>query len=94
MIMYFKITFGNGYYGCDETIYEEFDSEEEAIEYGEDYLYNCYGFYEPDSMFIGDKDCYASEEEYLEAYDNYQAECGFSVTDITKEEYEEYASLE
>lgn len=88
--MYFKITFSNGYCSCDEEIYEEFNSVEEALEYAEEYLTSgMYGFYEPDSRFIGDKEDYDSEEEYLEAYESYQEDCNYDIIEITKEEYEE-----
>ena len=90
--MYFKIVFSNNYCGCEEEIYEEFNTEEEAEEYAEEYLTGgMYSFYEPDSRFIGYEEDYESEEEYLEAVDQYQEECNFYVTEITKEEYEEVA---
>ena len=88
--MYFKITFSNGYCGCDEEIYEEFNTEKEAEEYADEYLTGgMYSFYEPDSRFIGDKEDYESEEEYLAAYDSYQEDCTYDIKEITKEEYEE-----
>lgn len=88
--MYCKIIFQNGYCGCDETIYEEFNTEKEAEEYAQEYLTGgMYSFYEPDYRFIGDEDDYEYEEEYLEAYDEYQANCTFIIEEITKEEYEE-----
>lgn len=88
--MYFKITFSNGYCGCDEEIYEEFDTEKEAVDYAEEYLTSgWYSFYEPDYRFIGDEDDYDYEEEYLEAYEQYQEDCTYDITEITKEEYEE-----
>lgn len=89
--MYCKIIFSNGYYGCDEEIYEEFNTIEEAEEYADEYLTGgMYSFYEPDSRFIGYAEDYESEEEYFEAYDEYQADCGYYIKEITKEEYEEY----
>lgn len=89
--MYCKITFSNGYCGCDEEIYEEFNTIEEAEEYADEYLTGgMYSFYEPDSRFIGYSEDYESEEEYFEAYDEYQADCGYFIKEITKEEYEEY----
>ena len=88
--MYYKMTFSNGYCGCEEEIYEEFNTREEAEEYADEYLTNgMYAFYEPDSRFVGNEEDYDSEEEYWEAVDEYQAECGYSIKEITKEEYEE-----
>ena len=88
--MYFKITFSNDYCGCDERIYEEFDTENEAEVWAYEYLTSgMYSFYEPDYRFIGDEDDYESEEEYLEAYDNYQENCTYNIEEITKEEYED-----
>lgn len=87
--MYYKMTFSNGYCGCDEEIYEEFDTEKEAEEWANEYLTGgMYGFYEPDSRFIGYVEDYESEEEYWEAYDEYQACCGYSIKEITKEEWQ------
>ena len=89
--MYYKITFSNEYCGCDEAIYEEFNTEREAAEYAEEYLTNgMYGFYEPDSRFVGNEEDYESEEEYWEAVEEYQQNCTYFVEKITKEEYEEY----
>lgn len=88
--MYFKIVFDNGYCGCDEEIYEEFDTEKEAEEYADEYLAGgWYSFYEPDERFIGNEEDYESEEDYLEACDEYYSNCGYSIEEITKEEYEE-----
>lgn len=88
--MYYKITFSNGYCGCDEEIYEEFNTIEEAEEYATEYL-TCgmYSFYEPDSRFIGYDEDYDSEEEYWEAVDEYQENCTYFIEEISKEEYEE-----
>lgn len=88
--MYYKMTFSNGYCGCDEEVYEEFNTREEAEEYAEEYLTSgWYGFYEPDGRFIGDEEDYESEEEYWEAVEDYQENCTYLITEITKEEYEE-----
>lgn len=48
-----------------------------------------YSFYEPDSSFIGDEEDYDSEEEYWEAVEEYQKNCGYFIEEISKEEYEE-----
>lgn len=84
---YFKITCSNGYCGCDEEWYEEAD--DNAIEYDfdlDDYLQG-YAFLEPDSRFV-DRDDYETEEEYEEAYAEYQAEICVDIEEITREEYE------
>jgi len=87
--MYVKITFTNGYCGCDEEIYRKFPDNwtiSDIEDYGVDYLHNCYGFYEPDSRFVDEYD-YETEEEYEEAYEDYQATCDFRCEDCTEEEY-------
>lgn len=85
---YFKITCSNGYCGCDEEWYTY--AEDTATIYDfecEDYLQN-YAFYDPDARFI-DPDDYETEEEYEEAYADYQANISIDVEEITREEYEE-----
>lgn len=85
--MYIKITYSNGYCGCDEYEYVEVADENEANEYVTEGVYN-YGFFEPDSRFISD-DC--DEEEYEQELEFYQEDCfaNSSWEEITKEEYEE-----
>lgn len=67
---YFKITYSNGYCGCDEEEYIEAESEEEAWQVFLDGIEG-YSFTEPDSRFV-DQDDYETEEEYFEAYEEYQ----------------------
>ena len=85
--MYIKITYSNGYCGCDEYEYIEVTDEKAADEYITEGVYN-YGFFEPDSRFIND-DC--SDEEYEEEVEYYQQGCfdNSGWEEITKEEYEE-----
>lgn len=90
---YFKITCSNGYCGCEEEWYEEmcddvFLSDFDAMIL-EDYV-QLYAFFEPDSRFV-DRDNYETEEEYEEAYAEYQENISVDVEEITKEEYEENA---
>lgn len=85
--MYIKITYSNGYCGCDEEEYVEVADENEANEYIRDGINN-YAFFEPDSRFIDD---YDDEEEYEQEVAFYQEGC-FDYShweEITKEEYEE-----
>lgn len=87
--MYIKMTFTNGYCGCDEKIYRKFPNDwtnSDLEDYGTEYLYNWYGFYEPDSRFV-DEDSYETNEEYEEAYADYQENCEFYYEDCTEEEY-------
>ena len=85
---YFKITCSNGYCGCDEEWYEAADDSATESDFECDDYLQSYGFYEPDARFV-DPDDYDTEEEYLEAYDDYQANICISVEEITEEEYKE-----
>lgn len=89
---YIKFTYSNGYCGCDEEVYAAFDDgvdDSEIEEYGCDGL-QMYGFYEPDSRFV-DEDDYDSEDDYMDAYDEYQENIEVSWEEISKEEFEENA---
>ena len=92
--MYFEIIFSNGYCGCDEYEYIEADSEKAAEEYAAEYLIDGYSFYDDPSQCLADMEDYDSEEEYWEAVEEYQADCGYVIREISKEEYEEYTNLE
>jgi hypothetical protein len=85
--MYIKITYSNGYCGCDEEEYVEVADENEADEYVNEGVYN-YGFFDPDSRFIDDCD---DEEEYEQELESYQQGCfeNSGWEEISKEEYEE-----
>lgn len=86
--MYIKITYSNGYCGCDEYEYVEVADEKEANEYVNEGVYN-YSFFEPDSRFVSDYD--RSDEEYEEEVEYYQQDCfdhSYWV-EISEEEYEE-----
>lgn len=85
--MYIKITYSNGYAGCDEYEYTEVTNENEADEYVTEGVYS-YSFFDPDSRFISD-DC--DEEEYAQVLDLYQEDCFANSfwEEISKEEYEE-----
>lgn len=88
--MYFEITFSNGYCGCDETIFIEADSEKDAEEYAAEYLVDGYIFYDDPSQCLNEMEDYDSEEEYWEDFDNYQAECSYTIREISEEEYRFY----
>ena len=85
---YFKVTYSNGYCGCDETHYIEAENESEAIDLAYDEI-ELYGFYDPDSRFIS-RDDYESDEEYYEAIEDYQADIEVIVNEISKEEYDNH----
>ena len=85
---YFKITCSNGYCGCDEEWYEVADDSATESDFECDDYLQSYGFYDPDARFV-DPDDYDTEEEYLEVYDDYQANICISVEEITEEEYKE-----
>lgn len=87
---YFKITCSNGYCGCDEDFYIKAESEGLAEDIGSEIIWNEYSFIEPDNRFIGWEEDYETNEDYENAIEEYQENCTFWITDITKEEYEEY----
>lgn len=84
---YFKITCSNGYCGCDEEWYEEAEDTATAEDYNlEDYLL-LYDFLVPDERFV-DPDDYETEEEYEEAYAEYQEYISVDIEEITRGEYD------
>lgn len=87
--MYIKMTFSNGWCTCTEEIYRKFPdnwTNSDLEDYAEEYLCNYYGFYEPDARFVDERD-YDTEEEYNEAYAEYQDNCYYDYEDCTEEEY-------
>lgn len=77
---YYKITCMNGYAGYDEDYYIEAESEGLAEDIGNDIMYNEYSFLNPDERFVDDPD----DEEAIEEY---QENCCFWISPISKEEY-------
>ena len=89
--MYFQIIFSNGYCGCDEYIYIEAEDELSADKYAQDYLINGgYIWYDDASQCLDDIEDYDIEEEYWMDFEDYQANCGYDIEEITKEEFENY----
>jgi hypothetical protein len=84
---YFKVTYNNGYCGCEEEYYIEAETEEKAIEIANDDI-ETYGFYDPDSRFVDEND-YDNEDDYYQAIEDYQNDIYCDVEEITKEEFEE-----
>ena len=83
---YYKATMDNGYCGCKEVeLFTEPNSVNVDNQYALDLLQN-YSFYEPDSRFVDEND-YESDEEYMEAYDEYQAYCTVDIEELSREEY-------
>lgn len=91
---YFKFTCENGYCGCDEEFYREFEdgvTENEIYAEGDDILVNEYtGFYDWSQCILENVEDYDSEEEYEEAIEEYQAECTYWFEEISEEEYKEH----
>ena len=85
---YFKATYTNGYCGCDIEEYYEAETDIEAEQMAWDDVER-YPFYEPDGRFI-DPDDYDTEDDYLEAIEDYQTNnvC-IEIEEVTKKEYEE-----
>lgn len=84
---YFKVTYNNGYCGCEEEHYIEAENEAEVNALALDNI-ECYSFYEPDSRFI-DADDYEDEDEYCQAVEDYQEDIYFDIEEITRKEFEE-----
>jgi len=84
---YWKITYSNGYCGCDEEEYTEAETIEDAEDYAKDYL-EWYSFFDPDDRFV-DRNDFDTMDEYYDAVEEYQAEIYYEVEEITKEEYNE-----
>ena len=82
-----EITMNNGFFGCEEIVLMETADDEDLTYTCGDFLQNEYSFAEPDSRFIGRKEDYDSEEEYLEAYNSYIEELSVDAEELTYEEY-------
>lgn len=83
--MYYKITFSNGYCGCDENVYVKTSEAEDALEsWAEDYLVNMYC---PSYEYLIDPADYDTTDEYYDALDDYEANCYVSIVECTEEEY-------
>lgn len=83
---YVKFVMSNGYCGCDEEEYVEFEEntpEEDIDEYGRELLVNSYSYFDDDS-FLDDR-----EDDYSIAMADYQMDCYVDWGYVTKEEYEE-----
>ena len=85
---YWKITYSNGYCGCDEEEYIEAETIEEAEEKAEDGL-TMYSFFEPDGRFVDESD-FDTMDEYYVAVEEYQMDIFYEVEEVTKEEYNKY----
>ena len=95
--MFYKITFFNGYCGCDETIYIKTELNGEDLEnYAEDYLTsgNYSPYWDASQCMDDDPDDYDSIDDYYEAMDAYQAECGYDIEECSEKEYLDYSGFE
>ena len=81
--MYVKITFSNGYCGCDKEEYLKVESMNIAISYAHNRLMEYGQLYE----YIAQCD---TEEETEEYYDN----CDFDIMEIEEEEFFENDGIE
>lgn len=87
---YFRLTYSNGYCGCDEVDYVKAENEDEAYAILADGL-ECYSFWDPDSRFVPEMDD-GTEEEIDEAIEMYQADIEERsyVEEISEEEYNDH----
>lgn len=81
--MYFKLECYTPYAGTDQIDYLEFDSEEEGNGYGEDTAAENAGSYSYLASGWGE------DFENEEAEEDYYSNCGYILTEVSKEEFEE-----
>lgn len=90
--MYFKVTYSNGWSGCDEEHFIIVDCEEDAWQWFEDHI-DEYGFYDDARML--DETLFEEEDDgdynTDDAWDAYRGDIkAYSTVDeITEEEYNE-----
>lgn len=90
--MYFKITYSNGWSGCDEEHFIIADCEEDAWQYFEDNI-DEYGFYDDarmldETLFEEEDDGNYNTDDAWEVYRE-DIRAYSSVDEITEEEYNE-----
>jgi hypothetical protein len=91
---YFRATYVNGYCGCDDYIYIAAETLADAEDYASENIAEEYVFYDDWSQCLDEPEDYESEDEYLEAVEEYQAECCVrEVVEISEEEYNKYKGL-
>lgn len=81
--MFVRITYENGYCGCEESVALEVENMEEAEAYATEGIVDYAESYE--HVASGWNDDFESEEERDYYYEN----CIFRIEEITEEEYEE-----
>lgn len=81
--MFVRITYSNGYCGCDETEVLEVENMEEAETYANENTYQYGESYE--HVATGWDEDFESEEDRDYYYEN----CTYSIEEITEEEYQE-----
>ena len=87
---YIHFICSNGYCGCDEDFYEEFEdniTDEEIEKIADDIIHESYSWYNDTEDFVADADDFETEEEYLESVAWYQEDCTIDWEEITEEEY-------
>ena len=87
MAKYVKVTFSNGYCGCNQEEYYKCKDtmSDRDIDRGlYEEMTQTYSFYEPDSRFVEECD---NEEEYQENVEAYQADCSYDWHYVSEEEY-------
>lgn len=81
--MFVRITYSNGYCGCDNEEVLEVENIEEAEAYAQDAIHDYAETYE--YVATGWERDFESEEER----DSYYEDCSYSIEEITEEEYQE-----
>lgn len=85
---YYHFHFSNGFCGCDEDEYEQFNhnvNESYVADYFIDALINTYSFFEPDRRF-----CDIDNKDEVELYQEYCKDQSY-YKEMSKEEYERSA---
>lgn len=76
---YFKVTYKNNFYNCEEEYIITAENDTEASAIAEEELSSVYGFADPDDRFLDD--------DYTE--DDYYENIGYSIEEITEKEIED-----
>lgn len=82
-MLYVKITYSNGYCGCDETEIKAFETMKEAEKWADEYLPDYAESYT--HVATGWEGEWENEEDEEEYYEN----CSYFIEEISEEEYAE-----
>lgn len=79
---YYRIEFENGYCGCQQEDYIKAESYDEAVEYAREEVYSYAESYSHVAFGWDEEPTEEEQDDYLEG-------CSYSISEISKEEFEE-----